>query len=490
MRPFAFAVWLFIAAASAALGGCDTETAPTETAPTETAPTETATVEPDTADGINPAMLAGAWLGVLDVGAAELRLVLELEHGEAGLTGQLVSVDQRGARMALSEVMLEGRIFSFESTRPVFSYSGEVVSEDRISGVFTQNGRDFPLDFEGQSSSLLEDLAAARAELSPGEEEAAVQVADPETGETHMLAGVLRRPDGEARAGVVILSGSGPQDRDGTMAGQAIYAAWAALLAENGVASLRLDDRGVGGSDSVIPQGPADLAGDAAAALVHLRAETGLNCVGYVGHSEGGWIALLAAPEGAPDFIISMAGMHEAMAPTLTRQSEAIIRASGGDDAAVASNRILQEAMFEVLRTAQPGDDIPGQLEAALIEAGAPASLAQSQAAMWGQPYAAAMFQMDPAEAAEAYGGPVLALFGATDTQVLAEPTSALLIESRPGTQTRTVTIEGVDHLFQDNASGAPSAYGSAGHAISPVAAQVMVREIGALLDRTCGPAD
>jgi hypothetical protein len=99
------------------------------------------------------------------------------------------------------------------------------------------------------------------------------------------------------------------------------------------------------------------------------------------------------------------------------------------------------------------------------------------------------MFQSDPGEAAAGYPGPVLALFGGTDTQVIAEATSTVLVDSRPGLETRTVTIEGVDHLFQDNASGSPSAYGSAGHAISPVAAQVMGMEISTLLDRTCGPA-
>jgi pimeloyl-ACP methyl ester carboxylesterase len=476
MRSTMFAVWLFIAAASAWLGGCDADTGSAEVAATE----------PDAAEEISPHRLAGAWQGTLDVGVAELRLVLELEHGETGLTGQLVSEDQGGARMALSEVRLEGRAFRFASTAPAFSYSGEVVSEDRISGVFTQNGQDFALDFEAQSSSPVEAVAASEAELSPGEEETAVEVADAETGEAHRLTGILRRPDGQARAGVVILSGSGPQDRDGRMAGQSVYAAWAALLAENGVASLRLDDRGVGGSDRIIPQSPNDLSLDAVAALDHLRVRTALNCVGYLGHSEGGWIALLAAPDAEPDFIISMAGMHEAMEPTLVRQSEAIIRASGGGDAAVEANRTLQDAMFEVLRTALPEDDVTGRLEAALLEAGAPAGVAESQAAIWGQPYAVAAFQMDPAEAARRYEGPVLALFGETDTQVLAEPTSALLVESRPGADTRTVTIEGVDHLFQDSATGAPGAYGSAGHALSPTAAQVLALEINTLVERSC----
>ena len=442
--------------------------------------------EVDAMDVVEPADLAGPWRGGVKMGPMTLRLELRIAKEDAGLSGELVSIDQGGALSALDEVSLDGARLRFGLRANGLSYEGVISEDGRIVGMLTQRGQSFALTFERGAVEVAE-TAPAVASLAPSETETVVTATDPSTSEAFTLTGVLRQPDGEARAGVVILSGSGPQDRDGMIAGQPIYAAWAALLAENGVASLRLDDRGVGESELILPQSPADLGSDAVAALNHLRAETGLNCVGYVGHSEGGWIALLAASSGAPDFVISMAGMHEAIAPTLYRQSEAIIRASGGDDAAVASNRALQDAMFEILRTAQPGDDIPGQLEAALIEAGAPASLAEGQAAMWGQPYAAAMFQMDPADAAEAYTGPVLGLFGGTDTQVLAGPTSALLRDSRPQGETRTVTIEGVDHLFQDNVGGAPSAYGSAGHAVSPTAAEVMTAEITALLDRTCG---
>jgi alpha/beta superfamily hydrolase len=440
-------------------------------------------------EAVEPAALAGPWRGDLDVGPMTLRLELRLREDDAGLSGDLISVDQGNAVIPLDEVSLVGPRLSFSSDGTGLSYEGVVGEDGRITGLFTQRGGSFALSFERGVVEVEEPTEPAAAELAPDEADTVVMATDPATGDALTLAGVLRQPEG-ARAGVVILSGSGPQDRDGVMAGQPIYAAWAELLADNGVASLRLDDRGVGGSDRAIPQSPSELGADAAAALGHLRAETGLSCVGYIGHSEGGWIALLAAPDAEPDFIVSMAGMHEAMESTLIRQSEAIIRASGGGDAAVASNRVLQDAMFAVLRIAGPDDDIPAQLEAALLGAGAPANVAQSQAAIWGQPYAAAMFQTDPAEAAAVYPGPVLALFGGTDTQVIAEPTSAVLAESRPDLETRTVTIEGVDHLFQDNASGSPSAYGSAGHAISPAAAEVIVREIEALLDRTCGPAN
>lgn len=439
-------------------------------------------------EAVEPAALTGPWRGDLDVGPMTLRLELRLREDAEGLSGDLISVDQGGVVVPLDEVTLEGPLLSFVDSGNGASYEGVIGEDGRIIGMFTQRGRSFALTFERGAVKGEEAPEPVTPEPGSEETETVVRTTNPATGEALALAGVLRQPEG-ARAGVVILSGSGPQDRNGLMAGQPIYAAWAQVLAGAGVASLRLDDRGVGGSDRVIPQSPSELGADAAAALDHLRAETGLSCVGFVGHSEGGWIALLAAPDAQPDFIVSMAGMHEAMEPTLIRQSEAIIRASGGNDAAVASNRVLQDAMFEVLRTAGPDDNIPALLEAALLGVGAPANLAQSQATIWGQPYAAAMFQTDPADAA-GYPGPVLGLFGGTDTQVIAEATSTVLAESRPGLETRTVTIEGVDHLFQDNASGSPSAYGSAGHAISPAAAEVMVMEIGALLDRSCGAAN
>ncbi len=151
-----------------------------------------------------------------------------------------------------------------------------------------------------------------------------------------------------------------------------------------------------------------------------------------------------------------------------------------------AANRQLQEAVFGVLRIADADDDIAGQIETALIDAGAPADLAQNQAAIWGQPYAAASFQMDPGEAAAAYSGPVLALFGQTHTQVLAGPNADALLDRRPNAQTRAVTVEGVDHLFQRNESGAPANYGSAGHAIAPGAADVFAEEVRTLLDQAC----
>jgi pimeloyl-ACP methyl ester carboxylesterase len=221
--------------------------------------------------------------------------------------------------------------------------------------------------------------------------------------------------------------------------------------------------------------------------MAALRDRAGLSCTGFAGHSEGGLVALLAAPEAQPDFIVSLAGMHMSMEQTLYDQAAALIRAEGGGDAQVAANRRLQDAMFAVLRDAAPGADTTEALETALLEAGAPAPLAAQQARIWGQPYAAASFQVDPAAAARAYEGPVLGVFGEFDLQVLPEPQSEALEATRPGLATQTVILPGVNHLFQETRTGAASEYGSADHPLSQAAFDEIAARTAALAMQACG---
>lgn len=199
-------------------------------------------------------------------------------------------------------------------------------------------------------------------------------------------------------------------------------------------------------------------------------------------------LALLAAPQAEPAFIVSLAGMHQDMRTTLLDQAAAIIRASGGDAAMVASTRSLQEAVFAAIDAAPPGEASQA-ITAALIEAGAAPAVAEQEGRTWGQPYAVASFAVDPAAAAAAYDGPVLAVFGGRDLQVLAGPASAALSAARAGLDTQIVVIEGANHLFQDSQTGLPQDYAAAG----PAPSQTALNQISAALDgllATACPAD
>jgi len=302
------------------------------------------------------------------------------------------------------------------------------------------------------------------------------------------LTGTLRLPEGEGAApAILLLNGSGAQDRDSSIAGHRVFGVLADALAARGIASLRLDDRGVGGSDAVAPTSPYDLASDAAAALRTLRADAGINgrCTAILGHSEGGLIAFLAADATEPDFIITLAGMHGTMADTLYEQSEAIIMASGGGQAGADANRALQTAMFEVMRTAPEGE-VADAMIAALTERGFPEEAAHQQAAIWAQPYAVAALDLDPAEAMAGYHGPVHAFFGSRDLQVLAQPNSERLLAARDGLPTEITVIEGVNHLFQDAQTGLPAEYASAPHAMSPDSLTAIADAAEALIEQVC----
>jgi len=413
--------------------------------------------------------VAGRWLGVLDAGSRSLRLQIDISLDGYEPTIVLTSLDQAGAQFPMRLVRLDGKQVHFSTPGLALRYDG-VLEDGRIVGTFNQGGLTTELVLEPvEAVSTSEEDAAASDPREQG-----FEVALPDG----VLKGTLLIPD-TAQASVVLLSGSGPQDRDGMMAGQPVYAALARTLADVGIASLRLDDRGVGESQAPAPLAPADLAADAALALATLREATDLSCAGFVGHSEGGFIALMAAEQAQPDFIISLAGQHQPMEALLYEQSERMIRAAGQGEAAVAANRALQTAVFEAMRSAPPGE-ARAAIEAALIAAGAPQALAEQQAAIWGQPYAVAMMQTDPDAYAAAYRGPLAALFAERDLQVSAKTMASALREARGDRPTRIDSVEGVDHLFQDSETGLPSDYGAAGHALSPramTAIQAMAEE-------------
>lgn len=170
----------------------------------------------DAMDGVQPADLAGPWRGGVEMGPMTLRLELRLAQEAAGLSGALVSIDQGGARVALDEVSLEGARLRFLGAANGLSYEGVVGRDGRIVGMLTQRGQNFALTFE-RGAVETADAPEAIAAPAAGETETAVAAANASTGEALTLTGSLRQPDG-ARAGVVILSGSGPQDRDGRTA--------------------------------------------------------------------------------------------------------------------------------------------------------------------------------------------------------------------------------------------------------------------------------
>ena len=457
---------LLISVPALLLAACsDAPLAQPETAHSENTVIENAEVTTD--------VYQGDWSGTLDVGAAQLRLVLEV-RGESVV---LISVDQSGARLPVEVTQRDEAGFAGTIARVGATLELAPETPTTLTGDFTQGGATFPLTLEHERRPT-----ATSPQTGTPNPDFIVET------DAVRLAGTLQIPESDGPfPTILLLNGSGAQDRNATVAGQPVFEVLADELTMRGIATLRLDDRGVGGSDAVAPASPHDLADDAVAAMAALREAEGINaqCVGILGHSEGGLIAFLAGDAADPAFIVSLAGMHGTMAETLYEQSEALFLASGAGQAAADQNRALQDAMFAVMRD-DAVEDYPAALTEALTALGLPEATARQQGAIWGQDYAIAALDLDPSPAMAGYDGPVHAFFGERDLQVLSAPNTQRLLAAREGLPTQVTLLPGANHLFQAAETGLPQEYQTAPHAMSPAALSAIGDAAEVLVAQTC----
>ena len=264
------------------------------------------------------------------------------------------------------------------------------------------------------------------------------------------LAGTLTLPEGDREAPVVVMvSGSGQQDRDETLMEHKPFAVLADAFARAGIPSLRYDDRGCGGSGGIFAEATtADFADDAAAAVKFLR-EKGFTKVGILGHSEGGTIAfLLAGAEtrdaGTPDFIVSMAGMADRGDSTLLRQTAKMLSLQGAPDkvADFAARKMYKKVL--------------------------------KQKSAWMEYFVT----MDPAPYVARISCPVLALNGSLDSQVIPEWNLDKIKVLCPAADCRL--YPGLNHLFQHCGTGLSDEYAQIEETLSEEAVADIVSWVSA----------
>ena len=421
---------------------------------------------------------SGIWRGTLDLGAVQLRLELHVEAGDEGLTGHLVSVDQGGARIPAASVTMDGGRLTAAFPSISARYEAGFAAPDQLEGTFTQGG-EHPLVLERGGAPFeagFEPVRQIGRDIDMTVESDGI-----------VLAGSLRLPGGDGPfPAFVLLTGTGPQDRDETIAGRPVFAALASALAEQDIASLRLDDRGVAESGGDFAAAtPQVFADDATAALAVLRARPEIDAgrVGLLGHSEGSVTAFLAARSADPDFILTLAGMTSRAEQVLFEQGEALVRAAGGGDEAVANTRAVQEEIIALARTT-PIAQLPAEIEAAMLARGQTEQMARANAQTWGLPWFPALLDIDTPALIDAYDGPVTALYAENDLQVLPGPQSAVAREAlADNPRARVEIVPGVNHLFQDSETGRLEEYQRAPHAMSPRAMELIGRAAADLVD-------
>jgi hypothetical protein len=298
----------------------------------------------------------------------------------------------------------------------------------------------------------------------------------------HVLAGSLLLPDGVENPPVaVMISGSGPQDRDESIMGHSPFLVLADHLARQGIATLRYDDRGFGESTGEFSTAlTSDFATDTLAAVGWLRDRDDIDdsAIGLIGHSEGGLVAPMAiAEDQAIAFAVLMAGPGVDGGRILTSQSERIMTVQGTDPAEVAKIIVLHAEMMDLVRNDAPVEElgtgylalIDAQIASARSELGdeqANQMMADGRAKLAADPqpftpWMVAFIRTDPREFLSQLSCPVLAINGTRDVQVISEinlPEIERAVTTGGGT-IKTIEYDGLNHLFQKSETGAVSEY-------------------------------
>ena len=303
------------------------------------------------------------------------------------------------------------------------------------------------------------------------------------------LAGTLTLPEGEGNfPAVVLISGSGPQDRNEEILGHKPFLVIADYLTRNGIAVLRYDDRGVGKSKGFFSlANSADFATDAAAAMEYLktRQEIDSTKIGLVGHSEGGLIApMVAADSKEVAFIVLLAGTGISGDALLLKQEELIARASGVSEERIAKSKLRNKELFFLVRQFDNRDALKKVLAdkinefideeetVAFTEEMDREAYVNQQVSKLANPWMMYFLKHNPATDLQKVTCPVLAVNGSTDLQVPAtENLSAIKAALEQGGNQEVTVKEytGLNHLFQESETGSPDEYGAIEQTFSPL---------------------
>ena len=430
--------------------------------------------------------LEGNWLGTLDTGATKLRLGLKIVKTQAGaLSGTLDSIDQNANNLPLSGFEQQGVAVKFSLQRAGATFEGTLNADgSEMAGTWKQGGGALPLIFRRVES--LPTIARPQEPKKPypyTEEEVSY---DNKPGGAH-LAGTLTLPPGTGPfPAVLLITGSGMQDRDESLMGHRPFLVLADHLTRKGIAVLRVDDRGMGGSTGgVVNATTEDFAGDAQAGIEFLKTrnkQIDAGKIGLIGHSEGAVIAaMIAARTQDVAFIVMMAGTGVSGAEASLAQGAALGRAAGLSSEAIAKNEEISRQVMAIVTGEQDAKVRDQRLKAigdrlAARNPGGAAAMA-NQFKMAASPWFHFFATYDPATALSKLTCPVLALDGELDIQVVPSvnlPAIVKALEAGRNKDYEIVKFPKLNHLFQTARTGLPSEYASIDETIAPVALETM----------------
>ncbi|WP_277234821.1 alpha/beta hydrolase [Hymenobacter sp. YC55] len=402
-----------------------------------------------------PIVLNGQWRGPLKVPGGTLELIVTIVPLTNGTYYAALDVPQQRIYRMPVEVVLKGNDLSLQIEQAGSSFKGKVLKDGAIlAGAWKQPGLSGTLEMQRAGSAT---AASGKVRLTPPYREDDINFTN--AAAKLRLAGTLTVPAGPGPfPAVVLLSDSGPQDRDAGEQEYRMFSILADYLTRRGIAVLRFDDRGVGKSQgSYFNTTTIDMVGDAQAAMSFLRSQNLINPeqVGFIGHGEGANVALLAAADanaGKPAFVVSLAGYGLPGRHVLVQQQLEIMRLIGANPAQVKAALALHVEMIDIIRQT-PNDALARSKVASTLRnsnTDLDPHMARARAIQLTSPWSRYFIDFEPARKLADVKCPVLALNGSNDLQVEASGNLAMLRRGlRNSRDVKTQKIPGVNHWLQ-----------------------------------------
>lgn len=441
-----------------------------------------------------------SWQGTLKAGPQTLKLQFRFfKMPDGSMDVKFDSVSQNAMGIGATH-KVDGKKHTFDMPLVKAKYEA-TISDDgkKLKGDWLQGGGKFPFEME-----LGTDAAKPKKPNRPQEPKgpfpySSMDVEFPGGAEGVTLAGTLTLPkEGSKFAAAILVSGSGPQDRNETLMGHKPFWVIADYLTRRGIAVLRYDDRGTAKSTGDFGSATStDLASDAEAAFKYLKTRDEIDAkkIGIIGHSEGGLIGPMVAQKNADlKYIVMLAGPGVDGGEIIKSQSILILKAEGATELELSGSKKMTEAMLEVVRKTEDSiptkelvqriadksfekmneterkeifDETSGDLKPE-VQAGLMRATTK-----WFREF----IKYDPQTALKNVKCAVLALNGELDLQVdpkLNLPKIKSALESAGNSNFKIVELPKLNHLFQKCETGAVSEYQQIEETFSEEALELM----------------
>jgi len=448
--------------------------------------------------------ISGSWMGIIPMGALKMHLVFNIKKtSDTSYSSTFDSIDQKVFAIPCSKTYLV-KDSLFISVANI-TYKGLWDRKNDLTGIYKQGGHIIPLNLKAITADDKAELITGPVRPQTPKVPYGYYTEDVEydnADKTLHYGATFTRPEGTGKyPAVIIITGSGTQDRDGTLFGHKLYWVLADYLTKNGIAVLRVDDRGAGKStagNNLATSTSEDFSYDVETSLNYLETRTDVDKkhLGLIGHSEGGIIApMVAARRKDVSFIVMWAGPELGGARINTEQNAYSLKGAGIDSTSVKAftglhTKIL--ALFSVFQTQEALDQqitavfeawkkeqTPQTLEALNVQSNSIVSqnIFAIYNGLYKLPWMRFFITYQPQVDLAKVKCPVLAVNGSKDTQVDAKSNlaeiKAVLTKSK-NKDFETVEIPGLNHLLQNATTGDVSEYEKISETISPAALKII----------------